>query len=147
MVLLATLSLLAIGTKGVAEAPNIPYAQKTFEEQVQETFKDDYQIMMAIFKAEGGIDKNGKPKLEAKNYNCFYYNEKGKRYSTYCKKEDRQKAWSVDCGIAQVNVKGQICPTRLVTIEGNIESAKKIKDEQGFEAWVVYKTGKYKKYL
>jgi hypothetical protein len=66
---------------------------------------------------------------------------------TACKKGDEYKAWSVDCGIAQINTRGQICPKELLTLEGNMKALEKIYKEQGLNAWVSYKTGAYKRYL
>lgn len=97
--------------------------------------------MTAIFKAESGLN------VKNVGYNCHYYNKNGKRYSDSCKKEDRPKAWSVDCGIAQINTKGQICPEHLFIIENNLAVAKQKLDTQGLSAWNVYTSGAYRKFL
>ena len=109
---------------------------KTAEQHIQEIFGTKAKIATAVLTHESGL------KLDAKGYNCMY-NGKSKA----CKKEDRPKAWSVDCGISQVNVKGKICPPELLTLEGNMEAVEKIYKEQGLNAWVSYKNGKYKKHL
>jgi hypothetical protein len=109
----------------------------TPEQHIQRIFGDKALVATAVLKHESqGF------KLDAKNWNCIY---NGK--STFCKKEDRSKAWSVDCGIAQINVRGQVCPKELMTLEGSMERVEKIYKEQGLNAWVSYKTGAYKKFL
>jgi len=113
----------------------------TFEQHMTRIFGDKTEIAIAVLKHESGL------RLDAKNYNCFYYNKNGKRYSTFCKPSDYGDAWSVDCGIAQINVPGTICPKRLLTLEGNVEQVEKIYREQGLNAWVSYTNGKYKQFL
>lgn len=110
---------------------------KTVDEHIQEIFGAKARIARAVF-----IHESNGMKLDAVNYNCHY----GGR-STFCKKGDEHKAWSVDCGLAQVNVKGQVCPKRLLTLEGNMEAVEKIYKEQGLRAWVSYTNGAYKKFL
>ena len=109
---------------------------KTQEQYIQEIFGAKAKIATAVLKHESGM------KLDAVNYNCRYDGR-----STFCKKGDKAKAWSVDCGIAQVNVKGTVCPEHLFTLEGNMKAVEKIYNEQGLNAWVSYKTGAYKKFL
>ncbi len=109
---------------------------KTQEQYIQEIFGAKAKIATAVLKHESGM------KLDAVNYNCRYDGR-----STFCKKGDKAKAWSVDCGIAQVNVKGTVCPEHLFTLEGNMKAVEKIYKEQGLNAWVSYKTGAYKKFL
>jgi len=99
-------------------------------------FGSKTKIAYAVFEHESNNN------LNAINYNC-YYNHR----STFCKKGDEKKAWSVDCGVAQVNVKGKTCPLQLLTKEGSIPYIEKIYKEQGLRAWVSYSKGYYKKYL
>ena len=119
-----------------AVAPDVKLAEKPVEQIVEHFFGEKTKIMTAIFKAESGLNP------DAKNYNCRYGS-----ISKSCKKSDREKAWSVDCGVAQTNFKGQICPEESMNPESNIRLAKQIYDEQGLNAWVVYSNGTYKKYL
>jgi hypothetical protein len=128
------LSLLGFATKGAAEP--LPIPKLTADQYIKDIFGDKAQIAKAV------IFHESNNKLDAKNYNCIY---NGK--STFCKKEDRSKAWSVDCGIAQINVKGQVCPPELLTLQGNMKAVEKVYKEQGFNAWVSYKTGAYKRFL
>jgi hypothetical protein len=110
---------------------------QTIEEKLSVIFGKDSKIGIATIKHESqGF------KLNAKNWNCIY---EGK--STFCKKQDRDKAWSVDCGLTQKNVKGKVCPKELMTLEGGLIEIKKVYNEQGLNAWVSFKTGAYKKFL
>jgi len=114
----------------------------TFEEYMKDIFGEKAVIATAVLTHESSLN------LSAKHYNCRYINPNtGKTYSTSCKKEDKSLAWSVDCGIAQVNVKGTVCPSELMTLEGNMLAVEKIYKNQGLEAWVSYTTGAYVKYL
>ncbi len=132
MVLLVVLSLTIYPHRGSADDPVI-----TLEQHVQRIFGSKAKVALAVFKHESeGL------KLNAINYNCRYNGR-----STFCKKGDIQKAWSVDCGLAQVNVKGKVCPKELMTLEGNMQAVEKIYKEQGLNAWVSYKSGAYKKFL
>ena len=108
----------------------------TLEQSIQRIFGNKAPVAMAVLKHESGL------KLDAVNYNCRYYGK-----STFCKKKDYKKAWSVDCGIAQVNVKGQVCPPELMTLEGNMKAVEKIYKSQGLKAWMSYVNGGYKKFL
>lgn len=108
----------------------------TFEQEIQRIFGDKSDIALAVFKHESS---NG---TDLKNYNCIY---NGK--STFCKKEDIEKAWSVDCGIAQINVRGQVCPPELMTEIGSIPFIEKIYKSQGLNAWVSFKNKSYLTYL
>ena len=118
---------------------------ETVEQKLHKVFGIKFEIAKAVFMAESSMNN------EAKNYNCLYpVKQKDgttKLKSTFCKKEDKEKAWSVDCGPAQINVKGKICPKKLMTLEGSIPTIEKIYKTQGLNAWVAYKTGSYKKYM
>ena len=116
------------------ETPRVaPY---TASQHISRIFGDQAPLMTAIFKAESGLNP------QAKGYNCFY---EGK--SKACKIEDRPNAWSVDCGISQINTRGTICPAKLLDVEYNLLQAKKKLDTEGLGAWVVYTQGKHLKYL
>lgn len=131
VVLAITSSLYANSTKLEADPPVI-----TLEQHIQQIFGSKAKVALAVLKHESGL------KLNSINYNCRYNGR-----STFCKKGDEYKAWSVDCGVAQINTKGQICPKELLTLEGNMKALEKIYKEQGLNAFVSYKTGAYKKYL
>lgn len=108
----------------------------SFEQEITRIFGTKAHIALAVFEHESHN------KLNAINYNCRY---NGK--STFCKKGDEKKAWSVDCSIGQINVKGQSCPAELMTEEGQIKAIEKIYKQQGLKAWVSFVNGKYKSYL
>lgn len=112
------------------------YHCSTIECKIADTFGDKAQLMIAIAKAESGFQ------AQNKGYNCIYDG-----VSKSCKREDQSQAWSVDCGLLQVNVRGTVCPEYLVDIDGNIKKAHEIYLAQGLTAWSVYTSGKYKKYL
>ena len=81
-------------------------------------------------------------------WNCYYTREDGTRYSTICKVEDRKNAWSVDCGVAQINAHGKVCPKELFDVDHNLSVARgKYVRGNGFGAWVAFNLGKHKKYL
>lgn len=135
IVLCLLLPLVVIFTKPVI-AEELEIVKPTFEQEMERIFGDKIEIAYAVIQAESSNN------YKAINYNC-YYNGKSKS----CLKEDRSKAWSVDCGVAQINVRGKTCPPQLLTKEGSIPYIEKIYKTQGFNAWVVYKTGAYKKWL
>ena len=112
------------------------------ETKVKTVFYEYPEMALAIFKAESGLN----PK--AKGYNCHYL-VNGKTVSKACKKEDRHLAWSVDCGLTQINVKGQECPASLLDVETNLKHARaKFEGRKNtFLAWSAYKSGVYKKFL
>ena len=103
---------------------------------MQIIFSENTEIAIAVLKHESGL------KLNAKNWNCIY---DGK--STFCKKKDRHKAVSMDCGLGQINIKGKVCPKKLMTEKGNLEAIERIYKLQGLNAWVSYKTKAYLKLL
>jgi len=135
-------SLLGFPTKSTTI--EIEIVPPSYEQEVQRIFKDKAPIALAVFKHESsGIET-------AKNWNCFYYktvNEEQVRYSTFCKKIDRENAWSVDCGYFQINVKGQVCPPEYMTKLGSLERVETIYKEQGLNAWVSYKNKKYLQFM
>lgn len=148
IVFLAIASLIVFSPHRIDAEPLQIITKPTLEQHIERIFGEKAKVAMATFKAESGL------KLDAKGYNCMYQKtviENGKAkiksFSKSCKKEDRYRAWSVDCGLAQVNVRGQVCPRELLTVEGNMKQVEKIYKSQGMLAWSAYKNGSYKKYL
>ena len=84
---------------------------------------------------------------DAKNYNCYYIDDKGKQYSAQCKKGDEYKAWSVDCGMAQLNYHGKVCPSWTMDPELNIKKMKSMYDNRGWTPWVTFNKGLHLTYL
>lgn len=95
---------------------------------IKEVFGKDSGVALKVFGGESGL------KPDSKGWNCRY---NGK--SQACKVADRHLAWSVDCGVAQINVKGQECPAELIEPRHNIEHAKGMFDRRGWCPWVVAK--------
>lgn len=70
----------------------------------------------------------------AQGWNCMYDG-----VSKPCKKEDRPNAWSVDCGLMQINVKGTVCPVELFDIKTNISKAVAMYEHRKWSPWVTAK--------
>lgn len=68
---------------------------------------------------------------DAQGWNCIY---DGK--SQACKTQDRSQAWSVDCGLMQINVKGKVCPEELFDIKVNVSKAVAMYERRGWSPWV-----------
>lgn len=108
---------------------------------IEEKFGEKGSLVSAVFKAESGHNPR------SMNWNCRYINERKETVSKACKPEDRDKAWSVDCGIAQINTVGKECPEELFEVEHNLAVAKKMYDARGLNPWMAYLNGSYKKHL
>ena len=104
----------------------------SLEAKIRETFPEDPETAVAVSKAESRM------KAEAVGYNCVY---EGRSQS--CKKGDESKAWSVDCGLMQINSVGKSCPEELMNPDNNLRVAKNIKEKGGWERWWTFKTGKH----
>ena len=100
--------------------------------KIREAFPEEPEIMIAIAKAESGLNNN------AIGHNCHYDG-----VSTACKKEDRHKAWSRDYGLFQIHEATE----SQRTLDGNIKEARKLYDKRGKSPWSVFNSGAYKKYL
>lgn len=98
-------------------------------------------IAVAVAKSESGLHSN------AMGWNCHYYDAQGKRYSKACNPEDRPKAWSVDCGVMQINHLGKTCPSHLFDPDENIRIGRDMFNNRGFSPWVAFTKGTYLKYL
>lgn len=105
------------------------------------TFVEEPETMLATLKAESGLNPN------AMNWNCVYV-ENNREISRACRsEEDRKRAWSVDCGVAQLNFSGTECPKDAFDPIWNIKTARKKYDRQGKNAWVAYTNGSYQSML
>ena len=123
VVSLAIASLLVFPQRLKADDPVIKVL--TLDDRLEQVFGDKAHLMKAIAMAESNLEE----RQVSRNY-----------------RKDGT-VWSVDCGVLQLNRKGTKCPPHLLTIEGNLIEAKKILDEQGLRAWVVWKRGYYKRYM
>lgn len=110
------------------EARDYAARQPTVEELVVEIFGNSSATALKVFKGESGL------RADAKGWNCYYGD-----VSKACAKQDRHKAWSVDCGVAQINVRGQECPDDLMDARKNLERAKSMFDRRGWCPWYVAK--------
>lgn len=110
--------------------------EQSVEEQIVAVFHEEPELALAVFKAESVHN----PK--AIGYNCRYGN-----ISQACRPEDRHKAWSVDCGVAQINIQGQTCPEELLEVGKNLAIAKSMYEKRGWSPWWAYRNGAYKKHL
>jgi len=106
----------------------------TVEDKIKHYFPKHYKEVIAISYAESNMNQN------AVGYNCMY-NGKSKA----CKKEDRSKAWSLDCGLLQLNTLAKTCPKEI--IDKHLQRAATLSRVQGLGAWVAWKTKAYEKYL
>lgn len=95
-------------------------AELTIEEKIRRVFPEAPDVMLAIAKAESGLDPN------ATNVN---------------------KNGSSDIGIFQINSVHGYDDLSLFDPDTNIEAARKVYEKQGLTAWTVFKTGVYKKFL
>lgn len=113
-----------------------PEPQNEVERLIFETFPEDPETALAITKAESGMNSL------AIGWNCRYGG-----VSMACKPEDRGKAWSVDCGLFQLNRMGQACPPETFDIAKNIAAAREMYDKRGWKPWVAYTGGRYERYI
>lgn len=128
-------------TATVVEHPQ----DESIETKIRKHFPRHGTTMIAIAHAESGMS------MSAKGWNCFYSNGKAtttpiKGGSNACKVEDRHLAWSVDCFALQRNYKGKDCP-KGVTVDEHLKEVADLSRVQGLDAWTVYRTGAYKRYL
>lgn len=103
---------------------------------IEEKFPENPKVVTAVFKAESGH------RTDAMGWNCYYNGQ-----SKSCLPQDRGKAWSVDCGVAQINVIGKTCPKEYFDPALNLEIARKKYDSRGLTPWYAYTLGTYKKFM
>ncbi len=111
-------------------------SQEVIATQVKAAFIEDPERAVAVFRAESGL------RPEAQGWNCYYNG-----VSTPCKPQDRPKAWSTDCGVAQLNFPGTECPAEAFNPDWNIQQAKSKYDHRGWQPWSAYNNGAYEAFL
>ena len=122
----------SVGVSGLATSA--PPA--SMEDLIKKYFKDDYETAIAVFTAESKLQPS------AQGFNCRYGG-----ISQVCKKGDEDKAWSTDCGIAQINVPGRLCPDELFDPQNNLDIAYGKFQKRGWSPWSAYRFGKYLEFL
>lgn len=142
----------AVGTdptlaKSEAEGGKTP----SVEAQIKNKFVEEPVVATAVARGESGLDPR------SQGWNCYYNRITGgvltyeqaqkltnkQRYSTSCEESDRKVAWSVDCGIFQLNVIGTVCPENYFNPVENIEMAYLKYKARHFQPWVAYNNGQY----
>ena len=118
---------------------------ESIETNIRHYFPKSHKTMIAIAYAESGAN------MKAQGWNCYYSNGVAtttpiKGGSKACNVKDRHLAYSTDCFALQKNYKGKVCP-KGVTVDQHLKEVSELSRVQGLNAWTVYKTGEYKKYL
>lgn len=143
----AALSLECKNKGAHVENDTCAYSKAEIEARIVKFFPKSNKTMVAIAKAESGLNIN------AKNWNCFYNEDKSIVYrtrvkgshSTSCKKEHRSFSYSVDCNVLQRNVQGQVCPKQ--TLDEHLADVAKLSKVQGLQAWSVFNNGLHERHL
>lgn len=116
-------------------------SQEEIAQKIREIFPEDPEVAVAVFRAESGL------RVDAVNWNCYYTGKNGNTYSTSCQTEERGRAWSVDCGVAQLNFPGQVCPSESFQLDWNLYQAKSKYLARGWQPWYAHTYGSYKRFL
>lgn len=108
-------------------------SQKAVAEKIRAVFKEEPEKAIAVFRAESGLRAN------AQGWNCSY---------GVCEKSDRESALSTDCGIAQINFPGSVCPAESFDPDWNIQKAYEWKYKpNGWRPWVAEQLGRHLVFL
>lgn len=111
-------------------------SQEEVARKVKGVFTRDPETAVAVFRAESGL------RPDAQGWNCYYNG-----ISSACRPEDRSKAWSTDCGVAQINTPGTICPRELLEVDTNLKRAKQKYTARGWQPWSAWLSGKHLAFL
>lgn len=122
--------------------------QEIVANKIRNIFIEEPEKAIAVFRSESGLRSN------AKGWNCYYTGDNGEQISKACNPEDREKAWSVDCGIAQLNFPGKECPIESMDADWNIQKAHEWKylsnkraGGTGWGPWVAEANGRHLVFL
>lgn len=99
---------------------DVPVKELTVEEKIAKTFPENPELMIAVFKAESGLDPL-----------AFHKNTNG----------------TVDRGIAQINSVHGGDDLEMFDVDTNLKAARAIYDKQGITAWSAFNNGSYKKFM
>lgn len=128
-------------TATVVENPE----NESIETKIRKYFPRSSKTMLAVAYAESGLNH------DAQNWNCYYSHGVAtttpiKGGSRSCEKKDRALAWSMDCGVLMKNYIGvKQCPK--VDVDEHLQEMAELSKARGFQPWVAYSNGSYKKYL
>lgn len=130
MAILCALFLVAIPKGNADNVPVVVEKPKTIQEQITDVLP---KVFLKICKAESECNPR------AMNWNCYYPDptpaDPKHMKSRACDKPDRLRAWSVDCGLFQINAKGTECPLILFDIKVNISKTVALYDARGLDPW------------
>lgn len=127
--------------------PVVVIPEPTTEDKIKEYFPKSYKTMIAIAKAESGLNNN------ATNWNCWY-DFNGKISTKYiknggksCKVKDRKYSFGVDCFILQAHYSGRKTCPEGVTIDMHLREMAELSKSRGFQPWVSFNLKMHEKYL
>ena len=104
----------------IAPSEVVEVKELTIEEKIAKTFPENPELMIAVFKAESGLDPL-----------AFHKNTNG----------------SHDIGIAQINSIHGGDDLELFDVDKNLKVAREVYDKQGIGAWYGFSNGGYKQYM
>lgn len=102
-----------------AKAPEIE-KEKTIEEKIADTFPENPALMIAIAKAESGLDPM---------------------------QTNRNKNGTRDIGLMMINSVHGYDDLEMFDVDKNLKAARKIYDSQGITAWAAFNNNSYKQFL
>lgn len=147
--LIGVMAIFTVATTTPTVDPPVPVnpCSISVEECVGKYFPEEPKLAVAVFKAESRLNPR------SIGYNCRYerFDKEENATTTYvttCKPSDRELAISKDYGLAQINQANYHGNKEdLLDVETNLKVARKVYDEQTWNAWYVYRDKKYVQYL
>ncbi len=105
--------------KAQAKAPEAE-KEKSIEEKIADTFPENPSIMIAVAKAESGLNPLA---------------------------TNRNKNGTRDIGLMQINSIHGYGDLDMMDVDKNLDAARKIYDSQGITAWAAFNNGSYTKFI
>lgn len=102
-----------------AKAPEIE-KEKTIEEKIADTFPENPSLMIAVAKAESGLNSMA---------------------------TNRNKNGTRDIGLMMINSVHGYDDLEMFDVDKNLKAARKIYDSQGITAWAAFNNNSYKQFL